>query len=449
MSPAPGRARLRAWNWLASATLAVVAVIAADAWLTSPARVEPAPALDPAAIRPGFGPATFAAALAASDATVDGARVTLATHPGEWLRLEVLARALAARHRLTADAADLAEAERLLERALAIAPWPAGPALTAAEVSLAVHDLDGAERSLARFDASAVPAPPDEQAVAGSLRCEIAFQRGDLPRARQLCSGGDLGSLLRRANLAAKSGDTGAAVRIVETELRRPRLAPQAFATLALQRASLALATGDWEAAGAWARAAERAFPGYWLSEAYLAQQLALEGDPAGATRRYTELARRTGDPDVLDALARLAEADGQAAEARRWAAQAGAAWQQRARLLPITYATHHAEHLLLHGDPRRALALAQADYARRPYSGTIVHYAYALWRSGEPARALAVVRHGEARGFVTAEMKLVEAVSLGSLGRAAEAGTALAAARRLNPRIDSQRQQFVAFGRD
>jgi hypothetical protein len=45
--------------------------------------------------------------------------------------------------------------------------------------------------------------------------------------------------------------------------------------------------------------------------------------------------------------------------------------------------------------------------------------------------------------------MKLIEAVSLSSLGRAAEAGKAMAEARRLNPRIDSRRQQFVAFGRD
>jgi hypothetical protein len=77
------------------------------------------------------------------------------------------------------------------------------------------------------------------------------------------------------------------------------------------------------------------------------------------------------------------------------------------------------------------------------------VHYAYALWRNGEAARALEVVSKGEAQGFLTAEMKLVEAIALGSLGRAAEAGEALAEARRLNPHIDSERQQFVAFGRD
>ena len=87
--------------------------------------------------------------------------------------------------------------------------------------------------------------------------------------------------------------------------------------------------------------------------------------------------------------------------------------------------------------------------YRRRPHSGTIVLLAYALWRGGQAARALEVVRRGEAAGFLTADLKLLEALALGSLGRAAEAGDALAAARRLNPRIDSAGQQFVAFGRD
>ena len=83
------------------------------------------------------------------------------------------------------------------------------------------------------------------------------------------------------------------------------------------------------------------------------------------------------------------------------------------------------------------------------PYPGTIEHYAYALWRRRDPTRALEVVRSGEANGFLTAEMKLVEALALGSLGRAAEAREVMAAARKLNPRIDSTAQQFVVFGRD
>ena len=446
-SASPG---LRTPHWLAAAALAVLAVIAAEAWRDRPGHAPPPTQLSPAELRPGFGPRNFDEALANVDRTLAGARERLARDDGDWLYMEGVARALAARYRLTADAADLAEADRLLDRALEGAPWPAGPALTRAEVSLSLHDLDGTERALARFDASAVPAPADEQAAAASIRCEIAFQRGALTEARRLCGAGDgLAMELRRANLAAKSGDTATAVRLIEEAMRPPGRSPQTLATLALQRASMALAEGDWQASGRWARAAERAFPGYWLSQAYVAQQYALEGSRGEARRRYGELAERTGNPDVLDALARLAAADGRAEEARAWADRAGAAWRERSRLAPLAYAAHHAEHLLLHGDRREALDLAAADYRRRPYPATIVHYAYALWQGGEPERALTVVRAGESKGFLTADMKLAEAVALGALGRASEAGRAMAEARRLNPRIDSFRQQFVAFGAD
>jgi hypothetical protein len=442
---------LRAWRWLAAAALAAGAVIAADHWRDGRgSAVEPQAPLDPRELHAGLGPPTFAAALAHAEREVAGARMNLAAHPGEWLRMEQAARALLARHRLTGEAADLAEADRILDRAMESAPWPAGPVLSRAAVSLAAHDLAAAERALDRFDASAVPAPGAEQLEARSLRCEIAYQRGGLAEARGLCgNSSDLALTLRRANLAAKSGDTGQGARLIEDLLRRPGHSPQTLATLALQRASVALAEGDWRASGRWARAAETAFPGYWLGEAYVAQQHALEGDRAKARRLYRDLAERTGHPDVLDALARLAMADGPAGEARAWADQADAAWRERSRLLPLAYAAHHSEHLLLHGNRGDALDLAAADYRRRPHPPAIVHYAYALWRNGEAGQALAVIRAGQSKGFLTADMKFVEAVALGALGRAAEAGEAMAQARRLNPRIDSFRQQFVAFGRD
>lgn len=445
------RSYLRAWLWLAVAALVVGAVIAIDYLRDSgDSAEEPQAPLDPVELRAGFGPRTFADALEGAEREIAGARASLNAHPDEWLRMEQVARALFARHRLTGDAADLAEADRILDRAMEIAPWPAGPVLSRAAVSLTAHDLATAERALDRSDTWATPPSAAEQIDVRSMRCEIAYQRGRLAEARRLCEGsGDLSLVLRRANLAAKSGDTAKAARLIEDVLRTPGHSPQTLAALSLQRASIALAEGEWQASGRWARAAERAFPGYWLSEAYVAQQYALEGNRGEARRRYLELAERTGNADVLDALAGLAAANGRADEAREWAERADAAWRERSRLQPLAYAAHHAEHMLLHGDRRAALDLAEADYRRRPHPAMIVHYAFALWRNGDPDRALEVVRMGEAKGFLTAEMKLAEAVALGALGRASEAGQAMAEARRLNPRIDSFRQQFVAFGRD
>ena len=442
------RSDLRAWRWLAAAALAAGAVIGADYWRDGRhGAVEQEAPLDPAKLRAGPGPRTFAEALAHAEREVAGARANLESHPREWLRMEALARALAARFRLSAEPADLVEADRLLERALELAPYPAGPALSRAEVSLLKHDWLGAQHALSRFDASAAPAPA-EQAAARAIRCEIAILSGLADEAGEQCAGGGMGLALRRASLAAKTGRNAEAIRIVEGELRGAGLSPHTLATVALQRASLALGQGDWEASGRWARAAERVFPGYWLSEAFVAQQHALEGDRAQAIRRYAALAERTGNPDVLDALARLAEADGRAAEAAKWAAWAGAEWDRRMRLTR-GYEIHQAEHELRYGDPRMAMVTAQTEYLLGASAGVVAHYSYIHWRSGEAGSALAGVRASLSRGWLTADLKLAEALALGSLGRASEAGEAMAEARRLNPRIDSFRQQFVMFGRD
>lgn len=436
-----------AWRWLALAALALLAVVVAE-WGFD--RNERHAALDPAELRLGYGPRSFIQAVAEADLGVAGWRERLAHDPDDWLYMEGLARALLARHRLAASPDDLAEADRLLDRALAGVPWPAGPVLSRAAVSLAVHDLGGAEAALARFDASVVPPSEAEQLGARSIRCEIAFQRGQLAEAERLCSGGDdPGLRLRRANIAAKRGDMGEAAREVEALLRRPGLPPAALAQLALQRASIALAEGDWDASGRWARAADRIFPGYWLGEAFVAQQAALEGRNGEARRRFAALARRTGNPDVMDALAALAQADGDRAEAREWVAKAAAVWDWRMRLLPAAYATHFSEHTLAYGDPETALDLARSEFRRRPYSTPAVNYARALLRTGNAAEALAVLRETASRGWRIAAMKLEEANALRALRLQDQARFARQQAYLLNPNIEDPRQALVFFDQD
>jgi tetratricopeptide (TPR) repeat protein len=429
--------------------LAVLAAIAAERFLQQRVVVAAPTPLDPATLRPGFGPATFAAALARVNNAVEGKRALTEANADDWLPAESYARALMARFRLTAEPDDFAEADRQLTRAINLAPWPAGPSMTRASVSLTMHDLPGAEAALARFDAQVIPGPGDEQMEARSLRCEIAFERGQLAKARQLCStGGQPGLGLRQANIAAKTGDAATAARLIEGQLRKKSLPPSSVAMLALQRASLALVTGDWQASRRWAEAADRVFPGYWLSRAYLAQQEALEGRPEVARQRYLALAG-TGNPDVLDALARLALASGNRAEEAQWAQKAGAEWRRRAAMLPLAYAAHRSEHELFYGDPQLAVTLGAGDHARRPFPAAIVHYAQALVRTGQMAQALAVVRQGEQRGFLTAEMKWLEYEALVAMHRQVEADAALRAARSLNPHIDDPRRKFVAFEQD
>lgn len=408
------------------------------------------PRLDPERLIPGYGPANFQAALAAAETGVADKRALLALAPGEWLRMEGVGRTLLARSRLTASAEDLAEANRVLGQAMAAAPWPAGPVLSRAGAALMVHDLAAAERALARWDASATRPGALEAEEARGMRCEIAFERGDLRRARELCgAAGGLGLELRRANLALATGDAVSAVRIVEQALERPGYSPAQLSALMLQRAAIALATGDWTASGKWARAADRAFPGYWLAEAFVAQQMALEGKPRDAEAAYRAIAERTGSPDVYGALAVLAEERGDAAALQGYLAAAGKAWAERVRLLPDTFGGHYGEYLAMTGDIAGGLKAAGEDYAARPYLQPMTDYVFVLGEAGRHARIVEVVERGKRMGFRSATLTIAKAEALQALGRAGESREARAAALRLNPKIEHPNQAYVHFRHD
>jgi transposase len=274
-------------------------------------------------------------------------------------------------------------------------------------------------------------------------------------RARELCGGsaesvgGNLGLSLRQANMALAGGDAAQAARIAEAALARPRHSPLQLANLMLQRTAIALATGDWETSGRFARAADRVFPGYWLAEAFVAQQRALEGDTRGAESAYRAIAARTGNPDVYGALAVLAEERGDAAARRAYLAAAGKGWASRVALLPHTYGGHFGEYLALTGDLAGGLRAAGDDYAGRPYLQPMTDYVFVLGKAGDHRRIVAVVDRGEEMGFRSATLMLAKADALAALGRDGESRAARAAAQRLNPQIEHPRQAFVHFRQD
>jgi tetratricopeptide (TPR) repeat protein len=443
------RTARRAIGWALAGALVLAGVAAAEYFNGRPGAVELAP-IEPDTIVAGYGPATFAEALAQADANVSAKRYLLQGEPHSWLWMEGLARALLSRARLTADASDLKAANDLLDDAVAGADWPSGPMLSRAGAALIVHDLAGVDAALARFDAGVVPSSPLETAEAQGMRCEVAFERGDLAGAVRLCTtNGTLGIDLRRANLALASGDPAIAAGIVESALRQPLQTPYQLCALMLQRTAIALATGDWQAAGKWARAADRRFPGYWLAEAFVAQSMALEGDVAGAEAAYRKIAERTGNPDVYGALVVLAEERSDSAAVQRYLAEARKGWDTRVALLPDTYASHFAEHLALSGEIDRALKVAGGDYQRRPYLQPMTDFSFVLDMANRPERIVEIVEHGERAGFRSASLLLAKADALKALGRPDEAAKSRKEALVINSRVEHPRQAFVHFRQD
>ncbi|QGN53660.1 hypothetical protein [Novosphingobium sp. Gsoil 351] len=444
------RGALRRPLLLALAAVILIALGAGwDRWRPHDA----APQLDPATIRPGYGPATYPAALESAESHLDSARKSYAIGPGEWLRGEVLARALIARWRLAGDYSDLAEADALLDRGLAEAPDPSGPALEHAVLAVLVHRLDQAEGALARVSRAAVPEPADT-ADAAALSGDVALQKGDLARAAQdfgraLKIDRATGIRLRGAMLDAYRGDRAAAARELEELIAKPRQQPVVLAELMLQRATVAYMTGDWDGAGRWIGAAQRVFPGYWLADAYAAQQFAIAGRTGDAIRAYGIVARRTGRLEVQDALAHLLRLQGQGPESRAWAARAAAGWEARARSFPEAVVHHRAEHELTVGSAARALVFAKADAAARPQAPNLVLFARALLPAGKPREALAALDRADAQGWVSAGQQIARAEVLAALGDTAGSAAARARAEAINPRAADPRTRLIWFGHD
>ena len=446
----PQTAAAPRWPWLL--LLAVLLAIGAGAALDRLRGAGDA-SLDPTTIEPGYGPKTFAEAVARAERDVAGARESYAYARDEWLRGEALARALIARWRLAGDYADLAEADRLLEAGLDTTPDPAGPVLSKAVLAVLVHRLDEADAALARSGRSAAP-DPNETADAAALTGDVALQRGQLDRAAEFFAQADralgtAGTGLRRAMLEGGRGEREAAMTAVEALVARPRQQPATLAALMLQRANLAYAAGDWAEAGRWVGAAQRAFPGWWLADAYAAQQFALAGRTNEAIRAYGIVAARTGRPEVMDALAHLLRLQGRGAESRAWAAKAAASWAERAALFPEAVAHHRAEHELAVGSASRALALAQADAKVRPHAPNLVLLARALLSAGRPREALAALDRADAQGWVSASQAMARAEVAAALGDTAASQAARAKALAINPRAADPRARLIWFGHD
>lgn len=444
--------RGRKWPWI---LLAAVFLVAAASIVSDKIKARQGPPDPlPGEVKPWFGPRNQSEALAAADNGVNNARDRLKSAPNEWLRLEMLGRALAARFRVSGDYADLAEADALLAKGMANSEAPAGPSLSRATIAVLAHRLDAADAALERFDSQKGEPTSDEQADGWAIKGDIAFQRGDMKRAR-LAYGraeeaeSNASIALRQSMLSLRSGDPLIARRRVNAVLRADKLTRSAKSQAALLRATIAYGTGDWKTAGEWVRFADGFFPGNPLAMAHVAQQKALEGDVAGAVRQYEAVLAKAPLPEVMDALAFTLRLQGRGPESRAWAEKAGALWAERYRLMPEAAAAHLVEHELALGDPVKALPVAKSDAARRPHGASLILLARAQLLTGDAKSALSTLERAEKTGWQTAGLYLAMADVHTALGDTDAAEDAREEALDINPKATDPAARFIWFGHD
>ena len=398
-----------------------------------------------------YGPDSFRAELAAADTDVSGKRKWVEKFPGEWLREERFALSLLHRFALTGQKSDLETARRMLDAGLDRAPDPAGPALSRAQLALTEHDLDGAQDALDRYGRTVVKTP-ESDAAATAIAGDIAFQRGDLAEAlAQYRASRDLqpgfGADSRVGNALLWSGKAGEAAELTESAFRGESFAPIDHARASLMLANLAYARGDTDAAGEWVERAGKAFDGFWLVEAYEAQQLAANGEWDAAIAQMTQVAERSGQPEAMDTLAGFLRHRGRDAESAQWTRKADVAWDEKLAQSRAAYRLHAAEHHLDFGDPVRALELAREEVAARPFGEALEVLASSYIANDRPRDALAVLADAEKRGFRAVSLDMARSEALSMIGDEQGAARYLARARSINPQADGDLRTLLRFG--
>lgn len=400
----------------------------------------------------GYGPANYSAAMRQISDQVSLGRQRADHAPDQWLRQESLARAYMARSRFSVRYDDLAEAKRILADAQAIAPANSGPLLSAAVLAMMSHRLQASEDALDTIDTWAVPPEPGEMVQVMSLRGDLAFYRGDMGRARGWyakagAQGGDAAIAHRHANLAKARGEYDEAIQyfhISTTGTRRDT--PFVHASTALQIGAVEQARGNYVEANRWFATADRQFPGFWLTEAHRAQARALAGDLPGAIVAMRKVANAHPTAEVMDALAMLLRASGEASESRQWAARANEEWQRRLALAPEAAYGHALEHELVFGTPPRALELARLNLAARPYGESRIMLATALVMNGRYGPALIELDRAEASGWRSAPLFALKTQIYELTGKPEMAKEARRTALALNPRIFSPETALIWF---
>lgn len=336
--------------------------------------------------------------------------------------------------RLTGDTGSL---RRAMQSAAHLHDGTGASCTLHARLALATHRPGDAADILNECPGSS-RAPLETQA----LRAEIALYQGNYADAirhnTELLNRHPLPEhFVRAAHLRGWGGSPQEAHALLEAAQKRYHNGnPHQESWFWLQRGIVALEQGDMERGRLLFERAVDAFPGWWLAQEHLAETLHALGDTQAASALYDQVIASTGAGEFLAARAMIAGVLGDESAAEALLSRARQDFEKRLQTLPEAVAGHAVDFYLEHGPRDKALALAQADHARRPFGASATLLARALLQHDRPGEALQVLQPHVERGWRTAEAHWTLAKVLEALGRQDEAMLNREAAQRLNPRI-------------
>jgi tetratricopeptide (TPR) repeat protein len=226
--------------------------------------------------------------------------------------------------------------------------------------SEALDDLDraetlGAETIVVQAERGAIFQAVGEYDRAFALLADAAAMHPDMTH---------LGSL---AVFHAERGETELAESLFDRSWAAYRgVSPIPLALLSFQRGHMWMSGRDRERARSWFELAVRLVPAYAPAQGHLAEVEAALGDVDAAVPRLLPLTSSSDDPDYASALAVILRRADRKEEAASYLLGAGARYEALLARHPDAFADHAAAFWLENGDARRALALAERNFALR-----------------------------------------------------------------------------------
>lgn len=368
-----------------------------------------------------------------TDRHLEQLQLSLRDAPGDIRARTQYGHILLQKARETADPAYYSRAEAAFAAALAAEPQHVDAMIGQGSLALARHDFAGA----LRWGEQAVALAPQRAAALGVVAdAQIELGRYDAAVAtlqRMVDQRPDLAAYSRIAYLRELYGDVPGAIEAMALAVDAGAPYPENGAWAIVQLGMLHFNRGDLAAADYEFQRAQSIIPDYLPAMAGLArvragqgrldEALALAARPVAQLPLpeyvilYGELLDAAGRPDeaakqydLVRAIQRLAESNGMQTD--------------------LEMALFEADH----GDPARAVVLAEAAHAARPGIPADDALAWALFRAGRPAEAWPHAERALRLGTEDARLHFHAGMIAAALGDRERASHHLSTALRINP---------------
>jgi tetratricopeptide (TPR) repeat protein len=354
--------------------------------LTSPSPTTPVASGSPA-LRPSLAPTATPAATSPTQATINRLLAAVAANPNDETSQVDLGFALLQRIRETADPSLYAPAEAALDAARALTPDDALVYVGIGGLQLGKHQFADALVT-GQKAAQLSPSLDSARAVIVDALVELGrYDEADEAAGEMLALSSDLTTLARVSYLAELRGKLDVALAAMRLAAKSPGLAPENTAFADALLGNLLVYSGDPSAGADAYRAALSLVPNHAPSIAGQGRLAVGAGKLDEAIALFQHAADIVPLPEYVIALGDAQTAAGRANDASHSYALAKAEiqlFQATGVVVDLDLALFEADH----GDPGRALVLAQTAYKATPTVRASDALAWALHRLGRDREA-------------------------------------------------------------